>query len=261
MIAASLNDLLSMVFAPLEGGISSAAPLGLLILGLVTGIRHALETDHLAAVSTLIATSDQRKVWRAPLMGALWGVGHTAVLFVAGIVVLLFAVSIPKEITGRLEFGVGVMLIFLAVSALTGFSFGRFLRGLTGLTHVHRHRHFHGDTGIVHTHDHDHHQEHKHTHKSILVGMVHGLAGSGALMVIVLSTIDSVPLGLGYIAIFGVGSIGSMAAMSALIGLPLSRIGSNRKISLLLRYTAAAVTLMIGFGMVYDLGVIQRVLI
>jgi hypothetical protein len=194
-------------------------------------------------------------------MGALWGVGHTAMLFVVGLVVLLLAVSIPEKLSGRLELGVGIMLVFLAVSALTGFSLGKFLRGMMGRTHVHSHEHVHGDIGVVHAHKHDHRQDHRHGHKSLLIGMVHGLAGSGALMVVVLSTINSVPLGLGYIAIFGAGSIGSMAAMSTIVGLPLARVASYRKTSLLLRYAAAIITLIIGIGMIYDLGIVQGVAI
>jgi hypothetical protein len=112
---------------------------------------------------------------------------------------------------------------------------------------------------VVHSHEHDHHNEHHHSHKSLIVGMIHGMAGSGALMLVVLSTISSIPLGLAYIAIFGAGSIASMAAMSALIGLPFSRAGNYRRTSLLLKYAAAVITLIIGAGLVYELGVVERV--
>jgi hypothetical protein len=211
-----------------------------------------MEADHIAAVSTIVAAGErQKRLRRAPLLGALWGLGHTASLFAAGLVVLLLAVSIPEKVSGTLEFGVGMMLVFLGVTTLTGFSIGKFLRGIFGR---HSHVHVHEDTGVVHSHDHDH----RHGHKSLVVGMVHGMAGSGALMLVVLSTINSVPLGLAYIALFGAGSIASMAAMSTLIGLPFAK-ARHLKLNLLLKYVAAFITLAIGAGLIYELGIVQQV--
>lgn len=256
MIAEPFNHLVETIFASLEGNISAAAPAGLLLLGLITGLRHSMEADHVAAVSTILATG-KSKLSRAPLLGLLWGVGHTATLFVAGLIVLLLAISIPEKISGTLEFGVGMMLVFLGASTLTGFNIGKFLRGMIRRGN-HAHVHVHKDTGMVHSHDHDHHQDHGHGHKSLIVGMVHGMAGSGALMLVVLSTISSVPLGLAYIAIFGAGSIASMAAMSALIGLPFAKAG-HPKFSLVLRYVAAIITLAIGAGLMYELGVVEQI--
>jgi hypothetical protein len=155
-----------------------------------------------------------------------------------------------------LEFGVGMMLVFLGATTLTGFNVGKFLRGIIGRG-SHTHKHVHKDTGVVHSHEHDHH-DHRHGHKSLIVGMVHGMAGSGALMLVVLSTISSIPLGLAYIAIFGAGSIASMAAMSALIGLPFAK-ARHAKLSLVLRYVAAVITLAIGAGLMYELGVVEQI--
>jgi hypothetical protein len=257
LIAESLNHLLEAAFAPLEGNISAVAPAGLLLLGLITGLRHAMEADHIAAVSTIVAAGKSQKRLRlAPLLGALWGLGHTASLFAAGLAVLLLAISIPEKVSGTMEFGVGVMLVFLGATTLTGFNFGRFVRGVFG-RHSHDHVHVHEDTGIVHSHDHDHH-DHRHGHKSLLVGMVHGMAGSGALMLVVLSTINSVPLGLAYIGIFGAGSIASMVAMSTLIGLPFAK-ARHLKLNLVLKYVAAVVTIAIGAGLVYELGIVEQV--
>ena len=121
------------------------------------------------------------------------------------------AVSIHEKVSGTLEFGVGIMLMFLGATTLTGFNVGRFLRGIVGRGEKYTHVHVHEDTGIIHSHDHNHHHhDHRHRHKSMIVGMIHGMAGSGALMLVVLSTISSVPLGLAYIAIFGAGSIASI---------------------------------------------------
>ncbi|HLG37446.1 MAG TPA: hypothetical protein VI338_04875 [Nitrososphaera sp.] len=260
MIAESFNHMIEAIFSPMDGSISAAAPVGLLLLGLITGLRHSMEADHVAAVSTIVATSSgQNKLRRAPILGLMWGIGHTATLLVAGLIVLLFAITIPENVTGRLEFGVGLMLIFLGATTLTGFNVGRFLRGIIGRGWKHSHQHIHKELGVVHSHEHDHHREHSHGHKSLIVGMIHGMAGSGAITLVVLSTINSVPLGLAYIAIFGVGSIASMAAMSALIGLPFSRAGNYRRTSQLLRYAAAGITLIIGIGLVYELGIVEQV--
>jgi hypothetical protein len=257
VIAESFNQLVQAAFVPLEDNISAVAPAGLLFLGLITGLRHAMEVDHITAVSTIVAAGkSQKRLRRAPLLGALWGLGHTASLFAAGLAVLLLAVSIPEKVSGTMEIGVGVMLVFLGVTTLTGFNVGRFVRGMFG-RQTHDHVHVHKDTGIVHSHDHDHH-DHRHGHKSLLVGMVHGMAGSGALMLVVLSTINSVPLGLAYIAIFGAGSIASMAAMSTLIGLPFVR-ARHLKLNLVLKYVAAVITIAIGAGLVYELGIVEQV--
>jgi hypothetical protein len=215
-----------------------------------------MEADHVAAVSTIVTTSEGR-LSRAPLLGALWGLGHTATLFAAGLVVLLLAISIPERVSDMMEFGVGVMLVFLGATVLTGFNTGRFVRGIFGRER-HSHLHTHRDIGVVHSHDHDHHSDHRHGHKSLIVGMIHGMAGSGALMLAVLATIDSVPLGMAYIAIFGAGSIASMAGMSALIALPIVK-AARFKLDLVLKYAAAVVAIAIGIGLVYELGFVEQI--
>ncbi len=256
MIAELLNQLIELIFAPLEGNINAATPAGLLLLGLVIGLRHSMEADHVAAVSTIVASNNMSK-FRAPMLGVLWGIGHTASLFVAGLIVLLLAISIPEQVSGMMEFGVGIMLVFLGVTALTGFRLSRLLNGMIQRGR-HAHVHAHEDIGLVHKHKHEHKENHKHGHKSLIVGMVHGMAGSGALMLVVLSTINSVPLGLAYIAIFGAGSIASMAAMSTLIGLPFAKT-RNHNLSRMLKYVSAVIALAIGIGMMYELGVIEGV--
>jgi high-affinity nickel permease len=248
----SFNHLIEAAFAGIESSINVASPAGLMLLGLLTGLRHSMEADHVAAVSTIVAGS--KKFGRASLLGAMWGLGHTASLFAAGLVVLLLAVNIPAGIAGTLEFGVGIMLVFLGATALTGFSAGRFFRGLLGKSHTHVH--VHRETGIVHSHEHSHAENHRHGHKSVIVGMVHGMAGSGALMLVVLSSINSVPLGLAYIMIFGTGSTASMAAISALIGLPFAK-ARSQKLSAALKYAAAIVTLAVGAGLMWQLAANQ----
>src|ERR671925_2058848 len=211
----TINAVIDSVFNILKTNINVAAPTGILLFGLVTGLRHSIEADHVAAVLSVVA-SNHKNIKRASMLGAIWGLGHTTSLFIAGLVVLLLAVNISETLSSRLEFGVGIMLLFLGFTTLTGWSIGKFFKGLRHQKSSHKHIHYH-QGNIVHSHGHIHDNEHKHGHKSLIIGMVHGMAGSGALLLIVLSTINSIPLGLAYIALFGVGSIVGMAGTSTLM--------------------------------------------
>jgi ABC-type nickel/cobalt efflux system permease component RcnA len=263
LVLDAINSVIEPLFSIAESNINVAAPTGILLLGLVTGLRHSIEADHVAAVLSVVA-SNQKNIRRASLLGAIWGLGHTASLFAAGLAVLLLAVNISETVSNRLEFGVGIMLLFLGVTTFTGWSLGKFLKGLrhqkapssSSPSHTHIHSH---QGNVVHSHGHVHDGEHGHGHTSLIIGMIHGLAGSGALLLIVLSTINSIPLGLAYIAIFGAGSIGGMAGISTLMGIPFVKFSNSAKISMALRYTAAITTLAIGSAMIYDLVWIERI--
>ncbi|MEW6125557.1 MAG: urease accessory protein UreH [Acidobacteriota bacterium] len=192
--------------------------IAILSLGFIYGLRHALDADHLVAVSTIV--SEHKSLWRSSLIGTFWGLGHTASLLGVGIVVLLLKISIPKHIEPWMEMPVALMLI-----ALGGLAVWQAFRNQA--VSIHSHIHEHNSEG-EHSHVHIHLQnQHNHQHhlirigrKPFLVGMVHGFAGSAALMLIALTTVPTVALGLAYIAIFGIGSVGGMLLMSAMIGLP-----------------------------------------
>jgi ABC-type nickel/cobalt efflux system permease component RcnA len=259
LILDTLNAVIEPFFNIVESNINVAAPTGILLLGLVTGLRHSIEADHVAAVLSVVA-SNRKNIKRASILGAIWGLGHTTSLFVAGLVVLLLAVNISDTISNRLEFGVGIMLVFLGVTTFTGWSIGKFFKGLRRRKWSSSHDHIHHHQGnVVHSHRHVHDDEHGHGHKSLIIGMIHGMAGSGALLVIVLSTINSIPLGLAYIAIFGAGSIGGMVGISTLMGIPFVKLSDSAKISMALRYAAAITTLAIGAGLIYDLVWIDQI--
>jgi hypothetical protein len=254
----TINAMIESLFNIVQSNINVAAPTGILLLGLVTGLRHSIEADHVAAVLSVVASS-HKNIKRATMLGAIWGLGHTTSLFIAGLLVLLLAVNISDTLSSRMEFGVGIMLLFLGVTTFTGWSVGKFFKGLRHRKSSHKHIHHHYGN-VVHSHEHVHDDaEHGHGHKSLIVGMVHGMAGSGALLLIVLSTIHSIPLGLAYIAIFGAGSIGGMAGISTLIGIPFVKLANSAKVILLLRYAAAITTLAIGAGMMYDLVWIDQI--
>ena len=183
-------------------------------LGFVLGLRHALDTDHLAAVSTVLA---QRPSFRASgMIGFSWGLGHTAILLLVGAVVLVWRVPVPEPIALAAEFGVGAMLVFL------GCMLG--LRLVRERWHVHRHEH--DGTQHLHLHSHALADDHGHGHwwrdsvRPFCIGMAHGLAGSAALLLIVLSSARSVSEGLIYIAVFGAGSILGMMLVGMVVSLP-----------------------------------------
>lgn len=191
----------------------------ILLLGLLLGMRHALEADHLAAVASLSAGTTSRTA--IVLRGATWGIGHTLALLIVG--VLSFGLGLALPVGPWLDRVVGVMLALLGGNLL--------LRLRRQRVHVHVHHH---PGGVVHLHAHRHAPdqphpiEHAHTHparlslKTISVGMVHGLAGSAALLLVVASTMTSRWVGLAYVAVFGLGSIAGMAALSAIIAVPLN---------------------------------------
>ena len=184
-----------------------------LLIGFVLGLRHATEADHLAAVSTIV--SEKKNLFTASIVGGLWGVGHTISLFAVGLLVVFLKLQISTAVETKLEAGVGLMLVILGANAL---------RKLATSERIHAHTHEHD--GHAHIHIHTHKDEsaeashHRFSPRSVVIGMVHGLAGSAALMLLVVPTIQSTPIALLYILIFGVGSIGGMMVMSLLIGLP-----------------------------------------
>lgn len=190
------------------------SPVTTLALGFLLGMGHALDADHVVAVSTMI--SRHRSLRRASLVGIFWGVGHTTTLLLSGALVILLKTTIPAWLALSMELGVGIVLVALGTSVVKGYLAGR----------VHAHVHQHSNEIHVHFHSHAAGEEHDHEHPfpdyrcSLLVGMLHGLAGSAALMLLVLATIRTPMLGLAYILVFGAGSILGMLGVSTLLGLP-----------------------------------------
>ena len=196
---------------------------GILLLGLLIGMQHALEADHVAAVSSLCTGT--RSVRRIAAHGAVWGLGHSLTLLIFAGAAVFLDLRFGETMAQVLEGVVGVMLILLGGQVLFRLWRDRF--------HFHRHRHADGRTHFhIHSHlgenanhDPDHHV---HAHASglpvrtLLVGMVHGLAGSTALVILTASTVQDPVMGLLYVALFGLGSIAGMTVLSSLLAVPLS---------------------------------------
>jgi sulfite exporter TauE/SafE len=254
------------------------SPVEILILGLLLGVRHAFDADHLVAVTTIL--SDYKNPLRAVWVGISWGLGHTLTLFLAGILLLILHIQMPPKMALGFEFLVGIMLLLLGIQTLLSFRRHK--------VHIHSHRH--GDGGGEHKHFHLHETtlNHAHAHltqqdnlgkiiaadilpgehradsvkgetaplfrlKSFLVGTVHGLAGSAALMLLVLADIKSTWTGVSYILVFGLGTAISMGLISIFISLPFS---VSRRMPTLNRSVQAAAGL---FSIVFGLFLMYQI--
>src|ERR1700754_88400 len=192
----------------------------ILSLGFLLGMQHALEADHIAAVSSIAARRTQ--VGDIVRHGLTWGLGHTLTLFCFAGAAILLGHAIPETVARPIEAAVGIMLIGLGAHVLWRLWRDR----------VHFHRHGHTD-GTVHFHAHSHAGDtlpharapHAHEHgfrwRTLLVGLMHGMAGSAALLVLAATQAASPAAGLGYVALFGIGSMIGMGALSAVFCVPL----------------------------------------
>lgn len=235
--------------------------LSVLMVGLLLGMKHATEADHLAAVATL--ATRQTSLAQTLRQGVAWGIGHTLTLLAFGGAVFVLGQAISPGLEQALETSVGLMLVVLGADVLR-----RLLR-----ERIHFHVHHHdGATEHVHAHSHRgegrHEQSpHRHEHarrwplRALAVGMMHGLAGSAALVMLSLKDAPTLSLGVGYIAMFGIGSIGGMALLSMAIALPL-RVSAGY-LSGLHRSMTALVGLfscVLGVAMVVEIGYLRALL-
>jgi high-affinity nickel-transport protein len=202
--------------------------LSIIAVGFALGMRHATDPDHVIAVTTIV--SRQRKLSRAALIGAFWGIGHTLTILVVGSLIILFGVVIPARIGLSMELSVGLMLVILGIVNVRAF-----VRDLPAPPDdspslLHSHPHSHGD--YVHTHSHSHAPE-THPHianktplalldrlfgkiglyqqiRPLVIGIVHGLAGSAAVALLVLTTIRDPRWAVAYLLVFGLGTVAGM---------------------------------------------------
>jgi high-affinity nickel permease len=222
-------------------------------LGFALGLRHAVEADHLAAVSTIV--SERRSIWGSARIGLLWGMGHSTSLFIAGLLVIGLGVVIPKPVANMLEFCVAIMIIILGTRVL--------YVALRKHQQVHVHSHTHDGRSHFHLHFHTATEAHptKKSHTSphsglsdwrtYVVGVVHGLAGSAALTLLVLTEVmrDGKPaLGLAYLLVFAIGSTCGMLIMSSIIGLPfVLGVKLFKRLPSILQLSTASASVVFGF--------------
>ena len=214
-------------------------------LGSLLGMRHALEPDHLAAVSTLVTT--ERTGYKAALLGICWGLGHTLSLVAVGTALVILRAEMPARVSDLFEFCVALMLIGLGLRAI----YLAARQGPAGPVHAHHHG------GRLHVHPgapaHIHIGAWTLARRPLIVGAIHGLAGSGALTALVLATLPSTTARLTYMALFGLGSTLGMAALSGLLGWPLARVGSHRTLARAVSLVVGCVSTLLGLAWGYPL--------
>jgi high-affinity nickel permease len=228
--------------------------LTLLSLGFMLGLRHALDSDHVAAVSTVLAQRPSLKA--SGLIGFSWGIGHTLILLLVGLIVLWFRVPVPELLSQTAEGAVGVMLVVLG--------------GLLGMKLVqerwHVHQHDHDGSKHVHLHSHAVVVDHGHAHwwresvRPLCIGMAHGLAGSAALLLLVVSSARTVTEGLVYIAVFGCGSILGMMLIGLVLSLPVVwSLQLGRPVFLAIQGLASLGSVGLGLSIVYRILIGEQV--
>lgn len=262
--------------------------LPVVVLGFLLGMMHATDADHVVAITTIV--SRQRSIKSAASIGVLWGLGHTLTVLLVGGAIILFSLVIPPRVGLAMEFGVSLMLILLGVLALTGVSRwarARLLLGPDGsfATHAHDgaelahlHTHVHGDYVHSHVHGHDG-TGHGHSESAtpqawldrhlsrlsayqairpLAIGVVHGLAGSAAIALLVLAQIREPLLALAYLLLFGVGTVAGMMLITSAIAVPFAY--SLKRVPYLnvwLRLAAGVVSLALGLYLAYHIGVVE----
>ena len=237
--------------------VDPSTTLAALTLGFLLGLKHATDADHVVAVSVI--AGETRNIWRGIWVGCSWGLGHTTPLLILGVIILAFRNLIDgyESIAPVFEFGVGVMLILLGIQVFWNLKRGRL--------HVHEHSHDNGPHVHIHaTHDPAASPEVESEHgflqigrpvfriKSYAIGVMHGLAGSAAIMLLLLPTLPSFWVGLGYIALFGIGTMLSMAVVTVLLGIPFALAGSFGMASRGISSIAGAMSVAFGIALMSD---------
>jgi ABC-type nickel/cobalt efflux system permease component RcnA len=249
--------------------------LSLIALGFFLGMRHATDPDHVIAVSTIVTR--QRTLGGGVLIGGLWGLGHTLTIIVVGGAIIVFSVVIPPALGLTMEMSVALMLVVLGLWNLTGI-LQQLRDQVAGGAGAHAHVHRHGD--YVHSHGHGHGpQDHGHREdqtpqarldrffgglglyqvlRPLVVGLVHGLAGSAAVALLVLTTISEPRWAMAYLVLFGFGTIVGMMLITVVIAAPMTY--ASRRLTHVERHLRVASGLLsVGFGLflVYHIGFVS----
>jgi hypothetical protein len=251
-----------------------------LLLGFFLGMRHATDADHVVAIATIV--SREHSIAGSAVIGAAWGVGHTVTVMAVGAAIIAFGVVIPPQLGMSMEFAVGIMLVLLGFLTLIG------MGSTVGVAHahagapgrqeldIHDHLHAHGDYVHRHPHGHDpgaHGHAEEHTPLARLdrsrlgrlalyewlrpfaVGLVHGLAGSAAVALMVLSIIREPAAALGYLLLFGLGTVVGMMLITLILSVPFTFTAVNLpKFNWRLRVASGLVSFVFGLVLIYGIG-------
>jgi len=239
--------------------------LSIIAIGFFLGMRHATDPDHVVAVTTIV--SRQNKIGRAALTGIFWGIGHTLTIFVVGTAIILFDVVIPARIGLGMEFSVAVMLIILGLMNVVSFSrSAQSIARIQGGVTTHAHSHASGE--LIHTHTHEP-ESMSLTRmdrwfgnlgfyrqlRPLLIGIVHGLAGSAAVALLVLTTIRDPHWAIAYLLIFGIGTVAGMMLITMSIASAFNFFGrKHANFSVRLGLISGLLSLGFGLLLVYQIG-------
>ncbi len=256
----------------------------LLAFGFFLGMRHATDADHVIAVSTIVTR--ERSLKGAAFIGALWGVGHTVTVLVVGGAIILFGVVIPPRVGLAMEFAVAVMLIILGLFTLssvtqrireqvTYYLAGEHPHGHGGDGHLHTHRH--GD--YVHAHSHGHGSaNHGHAEEDtpqakldrklgglkpymmirpMVVGVVHGLAGSAAVALLVLAAVREPAWAVAYLGVFGLGTVAGMMLITSVIAAPMAYGARLPNLNTFMRLASGVLSLVFGLYLMFQIGFVD----
>jgi|WetSurMetagenome_2_1015567.scaffolds.fasta_scaffold05792_8 ABC-type nickel/cobalt efflux system permease component RcnA len=196
----------------------------ILLTGLGLGLAHSLDPDHVVAVSTLLCNN--KSLRKSITSATVWGIGHSVVLFIIGLLVLTLSVVIPQSVLRLSDAAVGVLLIILGAIVLRPLIAERIHPRKIIHEHTHSHTHSYPHT-YSRDHENDNHHGHTHLHKSAITGALQGVGGSAALMLVTLSTVSSIEIGLVFILLFGVGVILGMMGIACLVGSVIAYTASN----------------------------------
>lgn len=197
----------------------------ILAIGFILGIKHSIEPDHVIAVSTIAGKT--KKLWQTSLTGIFWGVGHTVTLLVTGMLLIGFKISLSEKWILTLEMLVGIMLVYLGIRAFLSF------RGI----------------------EHRHASSHKKTYlKSVVIGFIHGLAGSSAMVLLTMNTMNSMGSAVLYMVIFGLGTCIGMLLFTGLLGLPFNAMQQRVQLQRGLIQIAGGISTVYGIYYIYNLG-------
>jgi len=238
----------------LIGMLQANNPILIIMAGLMIGLIHAFEPDHLSAVSTQLLTKNNNTITSkkqglrsltisCSLRGTLWGMGHTSTIILIGLLIAGLSLNIPNNFFLSAEVVVGFMLIILGIFTVAN-------KSILKQKHIHPHEH---SNGIAHTHPHNHNTNHKHGHKSYLIGCIHGIAGSGSLVAIAASTMNGFDMMIYFLILFGIGSIIGMTVASGMLGLPFILSSKISSVTKYLRYAIAGVTFVIGANIIFTI--------
>ena len=229
-------------------------PFLIIMAGLMIGLIHAFEPDHISAVSTQLLVKNKNSSKKialkevsiiSSLRGAIWGIGHTSSIILIGLIIAGLSLNIHSNFFFGAELIVGFMLIVLGILTISN-------KKIFKQKHIHPHSH---SKGISHTHFHNHEQEHNqnHSHKAFLIGSIHGIAGSGSLVALTASTMVNFETMIYFLILFGIGSTLGMIIVSGIIGIPFALLSKIKQTTKYLKYIVSCVTFIIGLNIIFTI--------